>query len=85
MDQPITVTATEANRSFSKLLREVDRGKRVVITSHGRKVAVMEPVEKPRLTREERLAAVEEMKRHWATQKHITIGPWTREELYERD
>ena len=45
----------------------------------------MEPVEKPRLTREERLAAVEEMKRHWATQKHITIGPWTREELYERD
>jgi prevent-host-death family protein len=66
-------------------LREVARGKRVVITSHGRKVAVMEPAEKPRLSREERLAAVEELKRHWATQEHITIGPWTREELYERD
>ena len=40
MDMPITVTATEANRSLSRLLREVERGKRVVITSHGRKVAV---------------------------------------------
>ena len=40
MNLPITVTATEANRSLSKLLREIARGKRVVITSHGREVAV---------------------------------------------
>ena len=82
---PITVSATEANRSLSKLLREVARGKRVVITSHGRKVAVLSPTEPEKPTREQRLAALEELKKTWATQEHITIGPWTREELYERD
>ena len=82
---PITVTATEANRSLSRLLREVERGKRVVITSHGRKVAIMSPAEEQAPTREQRLAALEILKQRWATQPHITIGPWTREELYERD
>ena len=85
MEMPITVTATEANRSLSRLLREVERGKRVVITSHGRKVAVMSPAEEQRPTREQRLAALEKLKETWVTQEHITIGPWTREELYERD
>ena len=85
MEMPITVTATEANRSLSRLLREVERGKRVVITSHGRKVAIMSPAEEQAPTREQRLAALEKLKERWATQPHITIGPWTREELYERD
>ena len=85
MDMPITVTATEANRSLSKLLREVAQGKRVVITSHGRKIAVMQPPELPKPSREERLAALEKLQQRWATQEHVTIGPWTREELYERD
>src|SRR4029079_10499559 len=39
------VTATEANRSFSKLLRAVQRGERIEITSHGRTVAVLAPAE----------------------------------------
>ena len=82
---PITVTATEANRSLSRLLREVAGGKRVVITSHGRKVAVMSPAEEQGPTPEQRLAALEKLKQRWSTQEHITIGPWTREELYERD
>ena len=85
MEMPITVTATEANRSLSRLLREVARGKRVVITSHGRKEAVMSPADQQAPTREQRLAALEKLKETWATQEHITIGPWTREELYERD
>ena len=88
MDLPITVTATEANRSLSKLLREIARGKRVVITSHGREVAVMAPAEQPNQsgpTREQRLAALAELKQTWATQEHRTIGPWTRDELNERD
>ena len=85
MDMPITVTATEANRSLSRLLREVAQGKRVVITSHGRKIAVMQAPDQPGPSREERLAALAKLQQRWATQEHITIGPWTREELYERD
>lgn len=80
-----TVTATEANRSFSKLLRAIQRGEKVEITSHGRKIAVLKPIDSQAPTREERLKAFEELKRHWATLEPVTIGPWTREELYERD
>jgi len=85
MNMHITVSATEANRNFAKLLREVGQGKRVEITSHGRRVAVLSPAEHEGPTREQRLAALEKLKESWATQEHITIGPWTREELYERD
>lgn len=86
MNSPITVSATEANRSLSRLLREVARGRRVVITSHGRKVAVLSPADEPeKPTREQRLAALERLKQSWATQEHVTVGPWTRDELYERD
>lgn len=79
------VTATEANRSFSRLLRAVERGEQVEITSHGRKVAVLVPAVDRDAERERRLAALEELKKHWATTKPVTIGLWTRDELYERD
>jgi prevent-host-death family protein len=39
-----TVTATEANRQFSRLLREVEGGGRITITKDGRPVAVLVPV-----------------------------------------
>jgi prevent-host-death family protein len=83
-----TVTATEANRSFSRLLRAVERGERVEITSHGRKVAELRPIdgeEDREEARKRRLKALEVLKKRWATQKRITVGPWTREDLYERD
>jgi prevent-host-death family protein len=37
------VSAAEANRHFSKLLREVQSGESVTVTSHGRPVAVIQP------------------------------------------
>jgi prevent-host-death family protein len=80
-----TVTATEANRSFSKLLRAVERGEQVEITSHGRKIAVLSPAELKVPTREQRLKALEKLKKRWAEQEFVVVGPWTREELYERD
>ncbi len=38
------MTATQASRSFSALLREIQSGQSVVITWGGREVAVMSPV-----------------------------------------
>ena len=38
------VSATEANRQFSKLLREVEGGARVTITKDGKPVAILAPV-----------------------------------------
>ena len=85
MDMPIIVTATEANRSFSKLLREVARGKRVTVTSHGYPVAEIVPRQDVVASREKRLAALAVLKKEWAEQPHITIGPWTRDDLYDKD
>ncbi len=40
-----TVSATEANRQFSRLLRDVESGGRVTITKDGRPVAILTPIE----------------------------------------
>lgn len=84
----LIVPAAEANRSFSKLLRAAREGKRVTITSHGEPVAELIPAgEEARRAakRAQRLAALAELQAHWATLEPQVIGPWTREELYERD
>jgi len=79
------VSATEANRSFSKLLRAVERGENFEITSHGRKVAVLAPAESEETRRIRQLRALERLEKRWAAQKPIVIGRWTRDEIYERD
>ena len=80
-----TVTATEANRSFSRLLDAVKRGARIAITSHGRTVAVVSPPESAAEEKARRAAAYAELKRHWAGLRPVTVGPWTREDLNARD
>ena len=86
MGNALSMTATEANRKFSALLREVEKGNNVTITSHGRDVAVIsKPDDTADEERAKRLAALERLKAHWSEIKSVTVGPWTREELYERD
>jgi prevent-host-death family protein len=84
----LTVPATEANRSFSKLLRAAREGRRVTITSHGQPVAELIPAgDSVRQASEaaRRAAALAELEAHWATIEPRVVGPWTREELYDRD
>jgi len=77
-----TVSAAEANREFSRLLRGVREGNSYVVTSHGRPVAKLVPVEKDQAARE---AARKKLLERWRSQPVIDIGPWSRDELYERD
>lgn len=75
-----TITAAEANRRFSKLLRAVRDGRSYVITTHGRPVARLAPVP----ARDPTAAKAKEMLlARLAAQPVIDIGPWTRDELYE--
>lgn len=74
-----TISATEANRHFSRILREVEAGDSFTVTSHGRTVARIAPA--PELGSAE---AVSRMVEKLKTLPRITVGPWTREELYER-
>ena len=77
-----TVSAAEANREFSRLLRGVRDGNSYVVTSHGRPVAKLVPISK---SPEEKEAAFQKLMARLRSQPVRHIGRWTREELYERD
>ncbi len=76
------VSAADANRKFSLLLRGVREGHSYVVTSHGKAVARLIPVGKHEgvaaSAREALLSRLE-------TQPVLHAGRWTREELYEDD
>jgi prevent-host-death family protein len=80
-----TITAAEANRSFSRLLRGVQQGQSYLVTSHGRPVArVVPPDQDDEMTLRLRGAARRVLLERVAQQPTINIGRWTRAELYER-
>jgi len=78
MDQ--TVSAAEANRSFSQILRDVRAGQSYLITSHGKPVARIIPCRGKDAAREEARAALFQ---RLAAQPAIDVGPWRRDDLYE--
>lgn len=81
MDEP--VSAAEANRSFSRLLRAVrEEQASFTITSHGTPVARLVPVEPEADARKAAWRALMERVRAQPAQ-NIPIT-WTRDELYER-
>jgi prevent-host-death family protein len=82
MSNSLTVTAAEANRSFSKLLRAARNGQSVTITSHGEPVAVLGPVETA-AEREERDAAWERIRARWAQATPVVIDQWNRDDIYD--
>ena len=74
------VSAAEANRSFSRLLRSVREGESFVVTAHGRPVARIVPIRATDPVNDQAKAALLE---HLRTQTPMDIGPWTRDELYD--
>ena len=75
-----SVSAADANRNFSRLLEGVRRGKSYVVTSHGRPIARLCPVEEPN---DEMVEARKALFERLDRQPVIDIGHWTRDELYE--
>jgi prevent-host-death family protein len=74
------VSATDANRRFSELLRTVKTGRSVVVTSHGKPVARIVPVvEDERATEGARSALFARLRREQVAK----AGRWTRDELYD--
>jgi prevent-host-death family protein len=74
------VSAAEANRDFSKLLRTVREGETVVITSHGTTIAKLIPAS-PDDDRQE--AAKRDLLAYLRAQPAMNAGTWTRDELYD--
>lgn len=78
MEKP--VSAADANRKFSKLLRAVREGQSYVVTSHGQAVARIVPVETSGgVTRGARAALLKRL----AAEPVLNIGRWGRDELYQ--
>jgi prevent-host-death family protein len=75
-----SISAAEANRNFSTLLRQVRGGRSYVVTSHGRPVARIVPVQAGEsVTRVARTTLFDRLR----TSRIQTIGAWRRDELYE--
>jgi len=74
------VSAADANRRFSQLLRTVKTGGSVVVTSHGKPVAKISPViEDDRAAEGARSALFTRLNR----ERVVNAGRWTRDELYD--
>jgi prevent-host-death family protein len=74
-----TVSAADANRRFSELLRRVRKGKSIVVTSHGKAVARIIPMtDRDNASRGARAALLERLRK----QPVIDIGKWSRDDLY---
>ncbi|KPF62284.1 hypothetical protein IP88_15215 [alpha proteobacterium AAP81b] len=76
MDRPIT--ASDANQRFSEMLREVTRGERFVVTSRGRPVARITPVD----GEGDQAAAVASLLAFLETRPARRLDGWTRDDLY---
>ncbi|MGA2130798.1 MAG: type II toxin-antitoxin system prevent-host-death family antitoxin [Bryobacteraceae bacterium] len=76
----IAVSAADANRRFSELLRTVKKGQSVVVTSHGKPVARISPVnEDDGVAKGARSALFARLRR----ERVANVGRWTRVELYD--
>lgn len=72
------IQAAEANRNFSRILRDVREGDSYTVTSHGRPIARIVPARA-----KDSDAAKQRFLEYLRQQPVLNIGPWTREELYD--
>lgn len=74
------ISAADANRRFSELLRHVKGGQSYVVTSHGRAVARIAPIEHERAaTAAARVSLLNRLR----SERVVKIGRWKRDDLYE--
>lgn len=77
------VSTTDVEQNLTSIIHDVEEGETFVITSDGREVARLSPVEKFDVNSEKAKQARKELFEHLRQVKAIDIGPWTRAELYE--
>jgi prevent-host-death family protein len=75
-----TISAAEANRKFSRVLREVGQGLSYVVTSHGRPVARIAPLQSAQPARRR---ARKVLLQRLRSEPVMKVGRWKREDLYE--
>ncbi|HVA12753.1 MAG TPA: type II toxin-antitoxin system prevent-host-death family antitoxin [Stellaceae bacterium] len=74
------ISAADANRQFSRVLREVREGRSYVVTAHGEPVAKIVPIN---AGDQARAGARRALLAKLRGQKPRKVGRWTRDELYD--
>jgi len=74
------ISAADANRKFSQLLRDVREGQSYVVTSHGKAVARIAPYKEDSGTSVHARASLLMRLR---AERVVKIGRWKRDELYD--
>ena len=76
-----TVSAAEANRNFSRILRAVREGQSYLVTAHGAPVARIVPAKRSKASV---AAAKRRLLAHLRAQPVRVVGErWTRDDLYD--
>lgn len=75
-----SISAADANRNFSSVLRAVRDGASYVVTNYGKPVARIVPAGRHEAVAS---AARDLLLQRLATQQVTEIGRWSRDELYE--
>jgi prevent-host-death family protein len=79
-----SVSAADANRKFSELLRGVRKGRSYLVTSHGQPVAKLVPAAQDARSEEGALSALlARLSSQPAVKGARARRRWTRDELYE--
>jgi prevent-host-death family protein len=76
-----SISAAEANRHFSSLLREVSRGTQITVTSRGKPVATISAADQ--VERRERVAAKHALLSRLRACPVVGVRNWSRDELYD--
>lgn len=77
----VAISAADANRQFSRLLRAARAGRTHIITSHGRPVARLVPIDESSSVG---AAGQRALFARLESQAVVNAGRWTRDELYDR-
>ena len=72
------ISASEANQQFSRVLREVADGESYVVTSRGKPVARIVPIEV-----NDKAGKFTALVEEWSKKPIRYSGPWTRQDLYD--
>jgi prevent-host-death family protein len=74
------ISAADANRKFSQVLRDVREGQSYVVTSHGKAVARIAPLkDNGAITASARASLLSRLR----AERVVKIGRWKRDELYD--
>ena len=75
-----SISAADANRNFSSLLRDVRDGETFRVTSHGKPVARIIPADQDQAVTS---VARELLFKRLKAQPALNVGSWSRDELYD--